>query len=116
MQQVIRPLLIRHEFWKVGFRRFRLPLELVFVAVLGVMALTVNIGQPPLVDWDEATYAQVAHEALGQRPSFGFDLEWRSIRQEAAAIVLDGDGVISRFRREAKCRPGCRRSSPESGR
>ena len=49
---------------EIGFRRFRLPLELVFVAALGVVALTVNIGQPPLVDWDESTYAQVAHEAL----------------------------------------------------
>ncbi|HEY2106096.1 MAG TPA: glycosyltransferase family 39 protein, partial [Candidatus Binataceae bacterium] len=53
---------------------FRLPLEIVLVAVLGALALTVNIGQRPLVDWDEATYAQVAHEAL-VRHRF-LDLSW----------------------------------------
>ena len=66
--------MVRGEFWKLGFKRFRLPLELVSVAALGLLALTVNIGQPPLVDWDEATYAQVAHEALAS--GHLLDLSW----------------------------------------
>lgn len=55
-------------------RRRRLPIEIILLVVLGAMALTVNIGQRPLVDWDEATYAQVAHESL--RTHRVFDLTW----------------------------------------
>jgi 4-amino-4-deoxy-L-arabinose transferase-like glycosyltransferase len=59
---------------KTGLQRLRLPLELIAVVLLGVLALTVNIGERPLVDWDEATYAQVAHEALSSGRVF--DLSW----------------------------------------
>lgn len=72
--QFTRPPAGPSRVFEVGFRRFRLPLELVLVAVLAVMALTVNIAQPPLVDWDEATYAQVAHEALTSHHFL--DLTW----------------------------------------
>jgi 4-amino-4-deoxy-L-arabinose transferase-like glycosyltransferase len=58
----------------LGSKRLRLPLEILLVAMLGMLALTVNIGQRPLVDWDEATYAQVAHEALSSHRLF--DLTW----------------------------------------
>ncbi len=58
----------------LSFRRFRLPLEIVLVALLGALALSVNIGQRPLIDWDEATYAQVAHEALARHQIL--DLTW----------------------------------------
>ena len=54
--------------------RFRLPLEIVLLVLLGTLALTVNIGQRPLIDWDEATYAQVAHEALSRHQLL--DLTW----------------------------------------
>lgn len=33
--------------------------------MLGLLALGVGIREAPLVDWDEATYAEVAHEAVG---------------------------------------------------
>ncbi len=74
MQQSHPPAVDPPRFLESGFRRFRLPLELIIVAVLGVLALTVNIGQAPLVDWDEATYAQVAHETLAS--GHFLDLTW----------------------------------------
>jgi 4-amino-4-deoxy-L-arabinose transferase-like glycosyltransferase len=49
-------------------------LELLLAVALGALALTVNMGQRPLVDWDEATYAQVAHEALSN--GHILDLTW----------------------------------------
>jgi 4-amino-4-deoxy-L-arabinose transferase-like glycosyltransferase len=58
----------------LNFRRFRPLLEIALVVLLGVLALTVNIRQRPLIDWDEATYAQVAHEALHSHRIF--DLTW----------------------------------------
>jgi 4-amino-4-deoxy-L-arabinose transferase-like glycosyltransferase len=42
-------------------------LPVIAVTVLlafGITVLAKGIDQPPLVDWDEATYAEVAHEAL----------------------------------------------------
>ncbi len=42
--------------------RFRI--ELVALVVFGFVALAPGITQPPLLDWDEATYAEVAHEAV----------------------------------------------------
>lgn len=59
-----------------GFNfKFLLPLvEIALVVWIGAAALTVNIRQQPLVDWDEATYAQVAHEALHHHRIF--DLTW----------------------------------------
>lgn len=41
--------------------RFRI--ELFAIGLLGLAALTVGMNEAPLVDWDEATYAEVAHEA-----------------------------------------------------
>jgi|SRR5579875_1869670 4-amino-4-deoxy-L-arabinose transferase-like glycosyltransferase len=55
-------------------RRLRLPFEILLVTLAGALALTVNISHPPLVDWDEATYAEVAHEALHSHRIF--DLTW----------------------------------------
>jgi 4-amino-4-deoxy-L-arabinose transferase-like glycosyltransferase len=55
-------------------RGLRPVLEIALVVLLGVLALTVNIRQRPLVDWDEATYAQVAQEALQHHRIF--DLTW----------------------------------------
>ncbi|HEV3111861.1 MAG TPA: glycosyltransferase family 39 protein [Candidatus Binataceae bacterium] len=74
MQQTQPPANQVHPPLTLSFGRFRLPLEIVFVALLGTLALTVNIGQRPLVDWDEATYAQVAHEALARHQIL--DLSW----------------------------------------
>jgi 4-amino-4-deoxy-L-arabinose transferase-like glycosyltransferase len=39
---------------------------LVLIAALALIALSRGISEPPLIDWDEATYAQVAHEALAR--------------------------------------------------
>ena len=43
----------------------RLRIEAFAVVLLGLAALTAGIREAPLVDWDEATYAEVAHEAVG---------------------------------------------------
>jgi 4-amino-4-deoxy-L-arabinose transferase-like glycosyltransferase len=45
--------------WLFGRR-----LELVLIAALGLLVLSAGMSKPPLVDWDEATYAEVAHEAI----------------------------------------------------
>ena len=51
--------------WKAFIARlFRLRIELVLVLALGLLALAPKISGPPLIDWDEATYAEVTHEAL----------------------------------------------------
>jgi len=42
--------------------RFRL--ELFLILALGGFALGSGMSAPPLIDWDEATYAEVAHEAI----------------------------------------------------
>jgi 4-amino-4-deoxy-L-arabinose transferase-like glycosyltransferase len=39
-------------------------LPIVFLLTLGVVVLANGIDEPPLIDWDEATYAEVAHEAV----------------------------------------------------
>lgn len=51
-----------------------LRLEIVLVLALGLLALTPGISKPPLVDWDEATYAQVAHEVVAS--GHYLDLTW----------------------------------------
>lgn len=56
------------------YRIFRLGLEIALVVLIGTLALTKDIRQLPLVDWDEATYAQVAHEALNHHRIFS--LTW----------------------------------------
>lgn len=53
---------------------FSLRLELILVLSLAALALTNNISSPPLVDWDEATYAEVAHEAIAG--DHYLDLTW----------------------------------------
>lgn len=34
------------------------------LAAVGLLALSVRTSEPPLLDWDEATYVEVAHEAI----------------------------------------------------
>jgi 4-amino-4-deoxy-L-arabinose transferase-like glycosyltransferase len=41
-----------------------LRLEIIVLMMVGFAALAKNINEAPLVDWDEATYAEVAHEAV----------------------------------------------------
>jgi 4-amino-4-deoxy-L-arabinose transferase-like glycosyltransferase len=38
--------------------------EVIALFMLGLAALAIGIREAPLVDWDEATYAEVAHEAV----------------------------------------------------
>jgi 4-amino-4-deoxy-L-arabinose transferase-like glycosyltransferase len=45
-------------------RILRFRLEAILILVLGGLALGSGMTAPPLVDWDEATYAEVAHEAI----------------------------------------------------
>jgi 4-amino-4-deoxy-L-arabinose transferase-like glycosyltransferase len=45
-------------------RIFKFRIELVLIVAFGVLALGSGITKAPLVDWDEATYAEVAHEAV----------------------------------------------------
>jgi 4-amino-4-deoxy-L-arabinose transferase-like glycosyltransferase len=45
-------------------RLLRLRLEIALIVALGLAALGSGINEAPLVDWDEATYAEVTHEAL----------------------------------------------------
>lgn len=47
-------------------------LEILALAILGVVALAAGISEAPLVDWDEATYAEVAHEAVSNRSYLDF--------------------------------------------
>jgi 4-amino-4-deoxy-L-arabinose transferase-like glycosyltransferase len=55
-----------------GQRLLRLRLELVVVLLLGLAVFAWRMDEAPLLDWDEATYAEVAHEAVtnGQYLSF----------------------------------------------
>jgi 4-amino-4-deoxy-L-arabinose transferase-like glycosyltransferase len=39
-------------------------LAIAVLLILGVAVLAKGISDPPLIDWDEATYAEVAHEAM----------------------------------------------------
>lgn len=48
----------------VGGWLVRLRLDLIVVLIIASIALTRGITEKPLVDWDEATYAEVAHEAV----------------------------------------------------
>ncbi len=47
--------------WQVA-RRARL--EIIVIIALGLAVFAPGLGNRPLVDWDEATYAQVAHELV----------------------------------------------------
>ncbi|MGH7916429.1 MAG: ArnT family glycosyltransferase, partial [Candidatus Binataceae bacterium] len=53
-----------------SWAKFRL--ELLIVIALGSMALARGINAAPLVDWDEATYAEVAHEAISNHAYLDF--------------------------------------------
>jgi 4-amino-4-deoxy-L-arabinose transferase-like glycosyltransferase len=53
-----------------GILRFRL--ELILIVALGGFALGSGITAAPLVDWDEATYAEVAHEAIANHKYLDF--------------------------------------------
>ncbi len=49
-------------------------IEILAVIVAGFFALGAHINDVPLVDWDEATYAEVAHEAVAS--GHYLDLTW----------------------------------------
>jgi 4-amino-4-deoxy-L-arabinose transferase-like glycosyltransferase len=53
-------------------RIFSFRLELVLIVAFGVLALGSGITTAPLVDWDEATYAEVAHEAVANHSYLDF--------------------------------------------
>jgi 4-amino-4-deoxy-L-arabinose transferase-like glycosyltransferase len=47
-------------------------LEMVFLLILGAAVLAKNINEAPLIDWDEATYAEVVHEAVASHSFLDF--------------------------------------------
>jgi 4-amino-4-deoxy-L-arabinose transferase-like glycosyltransferase len=53
-------------------RILRFRLELILIVALGGFALGSGMTAAPLVDWDEATYAEVAHEAIVNHSYFDF--------------------------------------------
>ena len=56
-----------------SFLRRLLPgLAIVCLLILGIVVLGKGIDDTPLVDWDEATYAEVAHEALSNHSYWNF--------------------------------------------
>ena len=59
-------------------RILRFRLELILIVVLGGFALGSKMSAAPLVDWDEATYAEVAHEAVVNHSYVDFTWNGRS--------------------------------------
>jgi 4-amino-4-deoxy-L-arabinose transferase-like glycosyltransferase len=53
-------------------RVLRFRLELILIVALGALALGSGMTAAPLVDWDEATYAEVAHEAIANHSYLDF--------------------------------------------
>ncbi|HLK85248.1 MAG TPA: glycosyltransferase family 39 protein [Candidatus Binataceae bacterium] len=53
-------------------RLLRLRIELVLIVAIGALALGTGMSGAPLVDWDEATYAEVAHEAIANHRYLDF--------------------------------------------
>ena len=53
-------------------RILRFRLELILIVTLGGFALGSGMTAAPLVDWDEATYAEVAHEAIANHSYLDF--------------------------------------------
>ncbi len=53
-------------------RILKFRLELILIVALGGLALGSGMSAAPLVDWDEATYAQVAHEAIANHSYLDF--------------------------------------------
>lgn len=69
-ETLIRPVRILHAL---------LPgLAIIFVLILGVVVLAKGIDVPPLIDWDEATYAEVAHEAVVSHSYLDFTFNGQS--------------------------------------
>ncbi len=53
-------------------------LPIIFLLTLGIVVLARGIDEPPLIDWDEATYAEVAHEAVINHSYVDFTLNGQS--------------------------------------
>jgi 4-amino-4-deoxy-L-arabinose transferase-like glycosyltransferase len=53
-------------------RILRFRFELILILALGGLALGSGMTAAPLVDWDEATYAEVAHEAIANHSYLDF--------------------------------------------
>ncbi|MBV8055380.1 MAG: glycosyltransferase family 39 protein, partial [Deltaproteobacteria bacterium] len=53
-------------------------LAIIFLLTLGVAVLAKNIDEAPLIDWDEATYAEVAHEAVSNNSYLNFTFNGQS--------------------------------------
>ncbi len=49
-----------------------LRLEVFALLIVGLAALVKDINEAPLIDWDEATYAQVVHEAIASHSYLDF--------------------------------------------
>src|SRR5216683_1597220 len=64
------PRRLRASALLTGILRFRL--ELILIVALGGFALGSGMTGAPLVDWDEATYAEVAHEAIANHKYLDF--------------------------------------------
>jgi 4-amino-4-deoxy-L-arabinose transferase-like glycosyltransferase len=65
--------------YPIRILRASLPgLAVIVVLMLGVMVLTRGIDEAPLIDWDEATYAEVAHEAVANHSYLNFTFNGQS--------------------------------------
>ncbi|MBV8360435.1 MAG: glycosyltransferase family 39 protein, partial [Deltaproteobacteria bacterium] len=53
-------------------------LAIIFLLILGVAVLAKGIDEAPLIDWDEATYAEVAHEAVVNHSYLDFTFNGQS--------------------------------------
>ena len=53
-------------------RLLALRLEIIVLLIVGLAALAKDINEAPLVDWDEATYAEVVHEAIASHSYLDF--------------------------------------------
>ncbi|HVB81503.1 MAG TPA: glycosyltransferase family 39 protein [Candidatus Binataceae bacterium] len=65
-----RPWRLRAQAVPARLLRFRI--EIILIVVLGGLALGSGMSAPPLVDWDEATYVEVAHEAIANHSYLDF--------------------------------------------
>ncbi|HJU10853.1 MAG TPA: glycosyltransferase family 39 protein [Candidatus Binataceae bacterium] len=56
-----------------GLPRSLLPcIAMSILLIVGSLVLTKNINEAPLIDWDEATYAEVAHQAVANHSYLDF--------------------------------------------
>jgi 4-amino-4-deoxy-L-arabinose transferase-like glycosyltransferase len=51
---------------------------IILLLMLGILVLGKGIDEPPLIDWDEATYAEVAHEAVANHSYVDFTFNGQS--------------------------------------